>query len=121
MSGLLNTLASVEILTGTGWDLRSFLKNSTDTIGDWISLAVTLLGIIAVGWSIWIIVSGLMSQGRKQTNWAIAIILLLVGGALSVAGGFEFVKGIAAGGKRTIEDLGNGGMIMLYQIKSFLP
>lgn len=113
-------LGSVELVTGA-WDLRTFLENSFDTLGEWFSLAVMILGICAVAWSIWMITSGLMSQGKKQTNWAVAIILLLVGGALSMTTGFQFVQDIASGGKETIEDLGGQTIIMFQTAKSFLP
>lgn len=109
-----NAFGSVEMLAGNQWSLGNFLKNSTNTIGNWISLAVVLLGVVAIGWSVWMIVSGLMSQGRKQTNWAIAIILLLVGGVLAVGGGFDFVKQIAGGGQATIEDLGRSGGTIIF-------
>lgn len=90
------------------FDIGSFLQNSITTVEFWISLAVMLLGIVAIGVSIWMIVTGLMSQGKKQTNWFIAIALLLVGGAIATRTGFDFVQGIAEGGKTTIEDLGSG-------------
>lgn len=114
--------SSIELLAGSGgWDLRSFLTNMFNTLGDWISLAVMILGIVAVGYAIWQIVSGLMSQGKKQTNWAVAIMLLLVGGALSMTTGFEFVQSIASGGRKTIEDLGGQTITIFSFTKSFLP
>ena len=101
---------------GSGWDLRTFLENSFDTLGEWFSLAVMILGIVAVAYAIWQIVSGLMSHGKKQVNWAVAIILLLVGGALSMSTGFEFVRGIAEGGQQTIEDLGGQTIVLFSQM-----
>ncbi|PAE87726.1 hypothetical protein [Shouchella clausii] len=115
-------VSTVELLAGSGgWDLRNFLKNSFSTLGDWISLAVMILGIIAVGYAVWQIVSGLMSQGKKQTNWAVAITLLLVGGVLSMTTGFQFVQDIARGGRKTIEDLGGQTITLFYFAKTFLP
>lgn len=110
--------------TSGTWDLRTFLTNSFDTLGEWFSLAIMILGLVAVAFAAWQIVTGLMSQGRKQTNWGLSIGLLLVGGALSATTGFEFIQGIAGGGRKTIEDLGgNAGTILLYvdSLKSFLP
>lgn len=113
---------TIELLAGSGgWDLRSFLTNMFTTLGDWFSLAIMILGLVAVAYAAWQIVSGLMSQGKKQTNWAVSIILLLVGGALSMTTGFEFVQGIASGGRKTIEDLGGQTITMFNFAKSFLP
>ena len=96
------------------WALGRFLGNATSTVETWISLAITLVGIVAVGWSIWLITSGLMSQGKKQTNWALAIVLLIVGGALSATGGFDFVQKIARSGQATINELGSGAISFDY-------
>lgn len=107
-------VSSIELLAGSsGWDLRNFLNNSFSTLGEWFSLAVMILGIVAVAYSIYQIVTGLMSQGKKQTNWAVTIILLLVGGALSMTTGFQFVQKIAGGGRKTIEDLGGQTITMI--------
>jgi uncharacterized membrane protein len=113
---------SIELLAGASdWDLRNFLNNSFSTLGEWFSLAVMILGIVAVAYAIWQIVSGLMSHGKKQTNWAVSIMLLLVGGALSMTTGFEFVQNIASGGKTTIEDLGGQTITIFSFAKVFLP
>lgn len=105
MMGILTGAASTKAGTDS-WSLSNFLKNSFKTLGDWFSLAVSILGICAVAWAVWQIVSGLMSHGKKQVNWAIAIVLLIVGGALSVSGGFGFVQDIAGSGQTTIKELG---------------
>ncbi|MBD7970310.1 hypothetical protein [Paenibacillus gallinarum] len=110
----------VDILTGTGgsWDLGSFLENSFDTLGTWGSRFVMIIGIICLVFAVWQIATGLWSHGKKQTNWFISIVLLLVGGVLSASTGFEFVKTIAGGGRKTIEDLG-GGAILLFEYSKF--
>lgn len=104
----------------SGWDIRTFLENSLDTLGEWFSLGVMILGIVAVVFAIYQIVSGLMSQGKKQTNWVVAIILLLVGGTLSMSTGFQFVQDIASGGRKTIEDLGGQTITMFHFAKTFM-
>ena len=96
------------IMTGSGWDLTTFLTNSKDTLEKWFGLVTTLIGIVMIAVSIWQIASGLMSHGKKQTNWPISIILLIVGGAFAGANGFIWVQGIAKGGQKTIDELGNG-------------
>lgn len=98
-----------------GWDIGSFLENSTTTIKVWGNYFIILIGVIMVIWAAWQIGSGLMSHGKKQTNWFIAVALLIVGGAFLV-GGFGFVENISKGGKQTIEDLGTGSsIIMMYE------
>ncbi|MEW4426016.1 hypothetical protein AB1I68_00815 [Paenibacillus pabuli] len=112
-------LNEVVFLAGD-WDLGSFLGNSKTTLTKWAGLAVALIGVICVFIAIWQIASGLMSHGKKQTNWAISIILLIVGGVLSGTEGFKFVQGIAGGGQKTISDLGvPGGAIMLFEYSKF--
>lgn len=97
------------------WDLGSFLQNATTAVKTWGGYFIILVGVIMIIASVYQIARGLMSRGPQgQTNWIVAILLLLLGGAFSV-GGYEFVSSIAAGGKATIEALGNGtgGIILL--------
>ena len=94
------------------WDLGSFLQNATSTLKTWGGYLIILIGVVMVVWSVVMIARGLISHGKTQTSWPVAIILLILGGAFMV-GGFSFVANIASGGKRTIEDLGNGTILML--------
>lgn len=106
----------------SGFDIGTFLDNSGKTLGKWFGLAAIILGLVAIIYAIYQIATGLMSHGKKQVNWFVTIALLLFGGMLTVGGGgFEFVKGIAGGGQKTITDLGTGGTIVLSQLKMFLP
>ncbi|MGC6586664.1 hypothetical protein ACPV3A_17055 [Paenibacillus sp. Dod16] len=102
----------VDYLTGA-WDLGSFLENARETLGVWGSSFIMILGVLALIYSVYQIVTGLWSQGKKQTNWFVVILLLIVGGVISVPTGFEFVKDIAGGGRKTIEDLGGGTILFL--------
>lgn len=94
------------------WDLGSFLQNATSTLKTWGSYLIILIGVVMVVWSVVMIARGLISHGKTQVSWPVAIILLILGGAFMV-GGFSFVSNIASGGKQTIEDLGNGTILML--------
>jgi hypothetical protein len=111
-------LNDVVFLTGD-WDLKSFLIKAEKALKEWAGLAVAIIGLACIFVSVWQISSGLMSHGKKQTNWAISIILLLVGGVLVAKEGFEFVQGIAGGGTKTIQDLGGTGAIMLFEYSSY--
>lgn len=115
-----NLLGSVELVAGA-WDLRTFLDNSFKTLDEWFSLAAAVVGLVAIAWATWQIVSALMSQGKKQINWAVSIILLIVGGALTASGGFKFVRGIAESGQTTINDLGGQTIVLFQYLTSFLP
>lgn len=94
------------------WDLGSFLQNATSTLKTWGGYLIILIGVVMVVWSVVMIARGLISHGKTQTSWPVAIILLILGGAFMV-GGFSFVSNIASGGKQTIEDLGNDTILML--------
>lgn len=114
----LYTRVSSNALAGAGWDLGTFLKNANKTLDSWFGLAILILGIVAILYAVFQITTGLMSHGKKPTNWGVAITLLLVGGMLALPGSFGFVKGIAEGGKKTIEEIGGGsGMITLQYAK----
>lgn len=119
LSDMFPVLDHVNMVAGA-WDLESFLKKSTTTLTKWFGLGVTLLGLIAVALAIWQITSGLMSHGKKQVNWGVTLILLLVGGALTATGGYDFVKGIAQGGKKTIQDLGGQTIVTFEYLKLFI-
>lgn len=114
----------IQLLAGAddSWSLRNFLTNMGDTLGDWFGLAVVILGLVAIAYAIWQITTGLMSHGKKPTNWGVAIVLLIVGGALVAPGGFNFIKGIAESGQSTIDDIGGQSIFMLKQMfTTYLP
>lgn len=97
---------------GTSWSINKFLNNlglSMQTWGQYIVFAIG--GAMVIG-AAYFIAKGLMSQGRGQTNWAMTILLLIVGGAFmaSATGGWSLLQSIASGSKETIEDL--GGVIL---------
>ena len=94
------------------WDLTSFLSNATEQVQTWGRAFLTLVGVVGVVWAAFQIISGLMSQGKKQVSYGTNAILLLVSGAL-VATGLDLVLDISKGGQQTIQDL--GGVINLYR------
>ena len=89
------------------WDLSSFLENSNTTLMRWGALLMFLIGTIMLIWGFIQIAKGLITHGKGQTNWAIAILLVLVGGIFAGAGGWTFFSNIARGAKQTVDDLGH--------------
>lgn len=106
---LLDTATAVTAEDGSasGWDIGTLLGNATSTIRGWGGLFVTLLGVIMIIVAAYQIGKGFITHGKAQTNWVIAILCLVVGGAF-LAGGWNLISGIAKGGSKTIEDLGKG-------------
>lgn len=89
------------------WNLMQLLTNSKTyavAIGGGI---ITLIGVILMIVAGVQIATGLMSHGKKQTNWVIVIVMLIVGGVFTW-GGFTQLAKIASGAQKTIEDLGTG-------------
>lgn len=112
---LMATDSAASDAANSKFDITTFLKNATSTLKGWGGLFIGLIGVIMVIVSIFKIASGLISHGKKQVNWVVAILLLIIGGAF-IAGEWSFVYGIAAGGKKTIDELGDGtgGLIIPY-------
>lgn len=117
--------AKTLLLVGGGtWDLTNFLTNTTGALKNWFGLATTLLGTVMIAVALWQIGSGLMSHGKKQTNWALSIILLIAGGAMAGTAGFKFFSDIAMGGQVTIDTLGKPttptSLMMLDYMRAWL-
>jgi hypothetical protein len=114
---VLNSMA-LKVMTSVpmSWDLGSFLQNAAKTLKTWGGYFIILIGVVMVVASVYQIAKGLISHGKGPgTNWAVAIALLILGGAF-MTGGFAFVANIAGGGKKTINDLGQTVIPMLQII-----
>ena len=97
------------------WDIDSFLTNLGTKLQTWGSLIFIILGVVMLIVAIYKLATGLMSHGKGQpTNWFVVLLLFLAGGALVAAGtsSFDWVKGIAEGGKTTIEGLGTVAILL---------
>ena len=91
--------------TGGNWDLTAFLDNSTGQLETWGNMFLVLLGVVGVVIAGYQIISGLMSDGKKQVSYGKQAILLLFSGAMMVSG-FILLSDIAGGGAETIKSLG---------------
>lgn len=94
-------------LPTAAWDLTSALQNA----GEYLKVAggalLVLMGILAMIWGAVLLIKKLMSGQGNQDNWLKIGALIIVGGALAVAG-FPLIFEIGSGGQKTIEDLGGG-------------
>lgn len=129
MSALITTTAAaggldIGFAVPGAWDLKSALENSTTYAQAVGGGFLTLLGVVAIIYGGYLLVKKLMAGQQNQDSWIKIIILIIVGGALSVSG-FALISEIAAGGEQTIKDLGNtpaGGTILpLIDIVQAIP
>lgn len=101
----LNMLATY-ILADGSFELSNLLKSATGKVNDYAQSLVVIIGVVMVVAAIYQIGKGFMSGGRGQTNWAMAIGCLIVGGAICVTGGYKLIADVAKGGKDTINSMG---------------
>ena len=100
------------------FDITTFGQNLYKMLREWGNILIIIIGVVMMIVAIWQIAKGLIQHGKAQVSWAVAIALLIIGGALASfgAGGaiegtaaWDWVEGIAEGGKNTIDALGTEG------------
>lgn len=115
----LNMLATYILADNGGFELSNLLKSATGKVNDYAQSLVVIIGVVMVVAAIYQIGKGFMSGGRGQTNWAMAIGCLIVGGAICVTGGYKLIADVAKGGKDTINSMGaNSGASKVTMDKS---
>lgn len=105
------------LVTGA-FDIGTFLQNLKKVAELWGKYLLIALGAILIVWSAVRIFKYFMAPDKFRGSMVITIVGLLFGGAL-LFGGYNLMKNVAEGGKKTIEDLGNGGMI-IPMLKSYI-
>lgn len=94
------------------FSITSLLTNLGKQLNTWGSLIVFIFGLVAIIASVYMIVTGMISHGKKQTSWPIAIGLLIIGGVCTAggsSGAWLFVaNNIAGGGQQTVKDMAEG-------------
>ena len=114
-----SAFASKSQIMANDWDVKSFLENSTDYLKVAGGLFIGLIGLAGVIWAAVKIIGKLMgTQSAQQTSWGLVIVLFIVGGAMMVGGG-TLVFDVAAGGQRTVREMG-GGTILPF-LGTYLP
>lgn len=103
----LNMLTAYILATNNGGSgsITNILKSASDTASTWGRYFLVVLGIVMVIYGVYQIGKGMMSGGRGQTNWVMAIGCLILGGALAVSGGWKFVVNIAQGSGNELNEM----------------
>lgn len=99
--------------TGSGGsgDIGSLLNGGGASIEYWASIVVVILGVIALLVGAYMLVSGLISHGKKQTSWVVVILLFVVGGVLLI-GGWDTLVNVAGAANSSISSWSNGSFIL---------
>lgn len=87
-------------------NVTNLLKNAGSAFQTWGKVIVFVIGTIMVIAAVFFIAKGLMSQGRGQTNWALTIILLILGGVFMAtgAGGWSVLKNVTGTTTNTLNE-----------------
>lgn len=93
------------------WDLLSFLRNAKNYTGRIFAGVIALIGLALLGWGGTMLAIKLFNPEKSRTNWFIIILMIIVGGAMGIGGGWSLLQSIGGGGEKTIRDLG-GGVIL---------
>lgn len=96
------------IMLDKGWDLNTFLGNLGTAMQEWGKLIMIVLGVAMLIAAAFFIAKGLMSQGRGQTNWALVILLFVIGGVFLAGGvgGWDTFINMSDGMNNTVQKLG---------------
>ena len=79
MSAMSNPIVQVFMEKKDGFDITGFLTGLRNSLGVWGSIIMGILGAAALIVAAYQVVSGLISHGKKQTNWFVTIGLIIVG------------------------------------------
>ena len=95
-------------ITMLAWDLNTFLNKLGGAMKEWGKLIMIILGVAMLIAAAFFIAKGLMSQGRGQTNWALVILLFVIGGVFLAGGtgGWDTFVNMSDGMNNTVQKLG---------------
>ena len=113
--------AQIDIATLAQFDIQNLIKSGTTLGTSLIAGVIGLLGIILVGVGVFRVSRKLWGSQQSQQQapgWGKVAAMLIVGGAF-IGGGIALVLSVAAGGQKTIEDLGTGGLALLGAVFGF--
>lgn len=106
--------AYLAVLQGVMLDGDTSITKFIQTLGDqiqiWGKLIVFAIGGVMVIAGIYHVAKNLMSQGRGQANWAMTLLLIVIGGALmaSAGGGWTTLIQFSNDSKTTLDNMASG-------------
>lgn len=107
------------LLYASGWSLDSFLDNLQTAGKNWGGKVIILIGLCLVFYGVYFLFKAATSDKQKgESPWTFvikAIVCLILGGAMMVLG-WRFAEMLSSGGVDTVQDLGQGGLILLKGI-----
>lgn len=89
-------------------DVSALLTNGGTSFEQWAAIVVVILGVVALLVGTYMLVSGLISHGKKQTSWIVVILLFVVGGVL-LFGGWAGLTGLVGGLNNTVSNWAGAG------------
>ena len=101
----LNMLATYILADDNSGSISNILKGASNKLQEWGQWFLVVIGVAMVIYGVFQIAKGMMSGGRGQTNWVMAIGCIIVGGLLSVSGGWNFISNMASGSGKEIQNM----------------
>ena len=98
----------MNMLFASNAGIGKFLGSVQESLGNWGSIIVSIIGVAMVIVGIYKIAKNLISHGKGQNSWVIAIALVLVGGALAVAGGWSTLGNLVGVSNETLNNFAAG-------------
>lgn len=102
------TLLAAASSNTTAYTISSFLDAAQKTLGYWGSIFTSIVGVVMVIVGIYQFAKNLISHGKGQNSWVVTFLLILVGGALAIAGGWAMIGNFARGSKATLSSMAQG-------------
>lgn len=111
-SSIVNGLSSFAMFS-----IDTFLSSLSTNGENWVSLIVVLVGLAMMGFGIFKVGKGFISD-RAQTNWVMAIGAIILGGALA-AGGLFLLRDMSSGVLNEVNQMGGGTAALFFS--QYLP
>lgn len=90
--------------------LTKFFNTLQQDLGNWGMILTSVIGIVMVIVGIYKVAKNLISHGKGQNNWVVAIALIVLGGALAIAGGWKWLGQFSNTTTGTLNEMANGNV-----------